>query len=172
LLKNVKIPDSGQPVVLVAEDRDEDLFMLDRAFQQLGFNTPVQYVRNGEETIAYLAGKGRFANRAEYPLPDLLLLDLKMPRQNGFEVLEWIQAQPTLSRLRTVVLTTSDDLTEITRAYQLGAASFITKPLNFVEFRNSIIAIYTYWLALNKSPPIQRPQKGSVREPSPEGSPQ
>ena len=159
-------------MVLVAEDRDEDLFMLHRAFQQLGFNTPVQYVRNGEETVAYLAGKGRFANRDEYPLPDLLLLDLKMPRQNGFEVLEWIRAQPTLSRLRTVVLTTSDDLTEITRAYQLGAASFITKPLNFVEFRNSIIAIYTYWLAINKSPPIQRPQKGSVRQPSPEGSPQ
>jgi CheY-like chemotaxis protein len=168
----VKIPDDGQPVVLVAEDRDEDLFMLRRAFQQLGFNTPVQYVRNGEEAIAYLAGKGRFANRGEYPLPHLLLLDLKMPRKNGFEVLEWIQAQPTLKELRTVVLTTSDNLTEVTRAYQLGAASFITKPLDFAEFRNGIVAIYTYWLALNKSPLIQRPQRGFMRKAPSEGSPQ
>jgi CheY-like chemotaxis protein len=167
----VKIPDNGQPVVLVAEDSDEDLFMLRRAFRQLGFNTPVQYVRDGEEAIAYLAGKGRFANREEYPLPDLLLLDLKMPRKNGFEVLGWLQAQPTLSHLRTVVLTTSRDMSEVSRAYQLGAASFITKPLNFEEFKSGIIAIYTYWLAINKSPPIQRPQKSSVRKPSPEGNP-
>ena len=124
----VKNPDDRQPVVLVAEDRDEDLFMLRRAFQQLGFNMPVQYVRNGEQAIAYIAGEGRFANREEYPLPDLLLLDLKMPRKNGFEVLEWIQAQPTLNHLRTVVLPTSDDLSEVSRAYQLGAASFITSP--------------------------------------------
>jgi CheY-like chemotaxis protein len=161
----VKNPDDRQPVVLVAEDRDEDLFMLRRAFDQLGFNTPVQYVRNGDQAIAYLAGEGRFANREEYPLPDALLLDLKMPRKSGFEVLEWIQAQPTLKELRTIVLTTSDDLSEVSRAYQLGAASFITKPLNFSEFKESIMAIHTYWLAINKSPPSKRPQKGSLRHP-------
>jgi DNA-binding response OmpR family regulator len=105
-------------------------------------------------------------------LPDVLLLDLKMPRKNGFEVLEWIQAQPTLNHLRIVVLTTSDDLSEVSRAYQLGAASFITKPLNFTEFRNSIMAIYAYWLGINTSPPIKRPQKGSLRHPSPEANPE
>src|SRR5688572_20047278 len=141
--------------------------MLRRSFQQLGFETPVQYVRDGHETIAYLGGEGKFANRVEYPLPAILLLDLKMPRKNGFDVLEWIQTQPTLKGLRTVVLTTSDDLREVNRAYQMGAASFITKPLNFTEFTDSIVAIYTYWLAINKSPPITRPQKGSVRNPSP-----
>jgi CheY-like chemotaxis protein len=147
----------SHPIVLVAEDREDDLLMLQRAFQQLGFNIPVQYVHNGEQAIAYLAGSGRFANREEHPLPDLLLLDLKMPRKNGFEVLEWIQRKPSLSRLRTVVLTTSDDIFEVNRAYQLGAASFLTKPLHFSEFRDTIQAVYNYWLALNRPATIERP---------------
>ena len=147
----------SHPIVLVAEDREDDVLMLQRAFTQLGFNVPVQYVRNGEEAIAYLAGRGRFANRVEHPLPDLLLLDLKMPRKSGFDVLEWVQSQPSLSRLRTVVLTTSDDIFEVNRAYQLGAASFLTKPLHFSEFRDTIQAVYNYWLALNRPASIERP---------------
>jgi CheY-like chemotaxis protein len=162
----LKAMNDRQPLVLVAEDRDEDIFIIRRAFRQMGFETPVQYVRDGDETIAYLAGERHFANREEYPLPAILLLDLKMPRRNGFDVLEWIQGQPTLKELRTVVLTTSDDLREVSRAYQLGAASFITKPLNFTEFKDSIVAIYTYWLAMNKSSPFTRPHKAST-DPSP-----
>ena len=154
-----------QPVVLVAEDRDEDLFMIRRAFEQLGYHTPVQYVREGEQAIAYLAGEGRFANREEHPLPDLLLLDLKMPRKNGFEVLEWIKGQPGLEALRTVVLTTSDDIFEVNRAYKLGASSFLTKPLNLTEFRDTIQAVHNYWLALNRPANVQRPQKGRVVPP-------
>ena len=158
----------NQPIVLVAEDRDEDLFMLHRSFQQLGFHTPVQYVRNGEQAIAYLAGEGRFANRLEYPLPSLLLLDLKMPRKNGFQVLEWIQQQPELNTLRTVVLTTSDDIFEVNRAYRLGASSFLTKPLNFTEFRDMIQAVHIYWVALNKAAVISRPTGPGIREPQPD----
>jgi CheY-like chemotaxis protein len=153
--------DDKQPMVLIAEDRDEDLFMLRRSFEQLGFDTPVEYVRDGEQAIAYLAGEGRFANRAEYPLPDLLLLDLKMPRKNGFEVLEWIQQQPGLDTLRTVVLTTSDEIFEAHRAYKLGASSFLTKPLSFTEFREMIQAVYGYWVRLNKPSPGQRPPRAS-----------
>ena len=155
----------NQPVVLVAEDRDEDLFILRRAFEQLGFQTPVQYVHNGEQAIAYLAGEGRFANRVEYPLPNLLLLDLKMPRKNGFEVLQWIQERPELNTLRTVVLTTSDDIFEVNRAYKLGASSFLTKPLNFTEFRDMIQAVHIYWLALNKAAAISRPTGPGIRYP-------
>ena len=158
----------NQPVVLVAEDRDEDLFILRRAFEQLGFHTPVQYVRNGEQAIAYLAGEGRFANRVEYPLPNLLLLDLKMPRKNGFEVLNWIQQRPELNTLRTVVLTTSDDIFEVNRAYKLGASSFLTKPLNFTEFRDMIQAVHIYWLALNKAAAIRRPTGPGIRHPEPD----
>src|SRR5687768_9691912 len=139
--------------------------MLRRSFQQLGFDTPVQYVRDGAQAIAYLAGEGRFANRVEYPLPNLLLLDLKMPRKNGFEVLEWIQHQPNLNTLRTVVLTTSDDIFEVNRAYKLGASSFLTKPLNFTEFRDMLQAVHIYWLALNKAAAIRRPTGPGIRYP-------
>ena len=156
---------NNQPVVLVAEDRDDDLFMLRRSFQQLGFETPVQYVRDGDETIAYLAGDGKFANRVEYPLPDLLLLDLKMPRKNGFDVLEWIQGQPELDALRVVVLTTSDDIFEVNRAYKLGASSFLTKPFNFTEFRDIVQAVHNYWLNLNRAPAVKRPTGPGIRHP-------
>jgi CheY-like chemotaxis protein len=153
------------PIVLVAEDREDDVLMLKRAFKQLGFGIPVQYVSNGDETIAYLAGSGRFANRDEYPLPDLLLLDLKMPRRSGFEVLQWIQKQPTLSKLRVVVLTTSSDIYEVNRAYQLGAASFLTKPLHFNEFRDTIQAVYNYWVALNRPGSVERPERPPAYNP-------
>src|SRR5687768_10167162 len=131
--------------------------MLRRSFQQLGFETPVQYVRDGHETIAYLGGEGKFANRVEYPLPDLMLLDLKMPRKTGFDVLEWLRTQPSLARLRVVVLTTSEELRDVNRAYALGAASFLVKPVNFVEFKDTIQAMYNYWTTVNRAPEIERP---------------
>lgn len=151
-----------QPMFLVVDDRDEDLFMLQRAFQQLGFDTPVQYLRNGEETIAYLKGEGCFANRDKFPLPSVLLLDLKMPRKNGFEVLAWIQQQPGLAELRTIVLTTSEDVYEIKRAYQLGAASFLTKPLDFTEFKDTVQLVYNYWMMLNRATNLQKLPKGAI----------
>jgi CheY-like chemotaxis protein len=159
------VNNSDNPTFLVVEDRDDDLFMIQRAFQQLGFDTPVQYLKNGEEAIAYLKGAGRYANREQFPLPSVLLLDLKMPRKNGFEVLEWIQQQPSLTDLRTVVLTTSEDVYELHRVYRLGAASFLTKPLNFTEFKDTIHVVYNYWMMLNRPPSLQRPQKGTVVPP-------
>jgi CheY-like chemotaxis protein len=95
-----------QPVVLIAEDIENDLVMLRRAFRQASIMAPIQYVTDGEQAIAYLKGEGKFARRDEFPLPDLLLLDLKMPRKSGFDVLEWLRTQPSLRHLRVVVLTT------------------------------------------------------------------
>ena len=92
--------------------------------------TPIFVVNDGEETSAYLDGQGKFANRYEYPLPELLLLDLKMPGKNGFEVLEWIRQQPGLKRLRIVVLTTWDSPQDVNRAYELGANAFMVKPFD------------------------------------------
>ena len=146
-----------QPVVLIAEDNENDIAMLQRAFRQASITAPIQYVFNGEQTISYLKGEGRFARREEFPLPDLLLLDLKMPRKSGFEVLEWLRTQPSLSHLRVVVLTTSAELRDVNRAYALGAASFLTKPLDFVEFKDTIQAMYNYWSAFNRKPQIERP---------------
>ena len=146
-----------QPVVLIAEDSENDLLMLRRAFRQASILAPMQHVSDGEQVIAYLKGEGKFGRRDEFPLPDVLLLDLKMPRKNGFEVLEWLRTQPSLRELRVVVLTTSEELRDVNRAYALGAASFLTKPLNFVEFKDTIQAMYNYWMALNRRPRIERP---------------
>lgn len=148
-----------QPVVLIAEDSENDLLMLRRAFRQASITAPMQYVQDGEQAIAYLKGDGRFSRRDEFPLPDVLLLDLKMPRKNGFDVLEWVRTQPSLRHLRVVVLTTSEELRDVNRAYALGAASFLTKPVNFVEFKDTIQAMYNYWMALNRRPELERPPR-------------
>jgi CheY-like chemotaxis protein len=145
-----------QPVVLIAEGNDDDLLLLRMAFKEFGYDGATQYVQDGEEAVAYLAGEGRFQKRSEFPLPDFLLLDLKMPRMSGLEVLAWIRAQPTLAQLRTVVFTTSDDLRDIRKAYEFGASSFLRKSVNFSEFKDTVQALFTYWLTLNKAAPAYR----------------
>jgi CheY-like chemotaxis protein len=137
----------SEPVILVAEDNENDVLMLRRAFLHLSVTAPIQYVENGEEVIAYLDGSGKFANRDEYPLPDVLLLDLKMPRKNGFDVLAWWRERKDLAAVRVVVLTTSEEIRDVNEAYRLGAASFLVKPLNFDEFRDTLFAMFQYWRA-------------------------
>src|SRR5229473_2661647 len=85
-----------EAVILLAEDREDEVLLLRHAFAKAGFLNPLQVVPNGEEAIHYLQGEGKYANRDEYPLPALVLLDLKMPRKDGFEVLQWIRQQPGL----------------------------------------------------------------------------
>lgn len=144
-------------VILLAEDNEDHALLTRRAFKQAGLLNPLYVVQDGEEAIAYLKGEGKFSNRSEYPLPTLLLLDLKMPRKNGFEVLEWLRGQPNLAPLRVVVLTTSDQIHDVNRAYQLGANSFLTKPVDFRDFVQLSSAIKGYWLWLSRTPEIERP---------------
>ena len=144
-------------VILLAEDNDDHALLTKRAFKQAGLINPVFVVPDGEHAIAYLKGEGKFSNRSEYPLPTLVLLDLKMPRKNGFEVLEWLRDQPTLAGLRVVVLTTSDQIHDVNRAYQLGANSFLTKPVDFRDFVQLSSAIKGYWLWMSRAPELERP---------------
>src|SRR4051812_19668406 len=104
-----------QAVILLAEDNEDDLLVIRKAFQRSNLLNPVHIVRDGEEAVAYLEGKGKYASRDEYPLPDLLLLDLKMPKVDGFEVLAWVRQHPTLRALCIVVLTTSTDMRDVNR---------------------------------------------------------
>jgi CheY-like chemotaxis protein len=142
-----------QVAVLIAEDDPNHLELVRRALDQTGYGWPVHCVKDGEETIAYLAGTGRFGNREEFPLPNILLLDLKMPGRDGFEVLKWIEDQRIISlslkEMRVVVLTASDEIRDVNRAYQLGAASFIVKPVDFSEFREMVASMLRYWTAMN-----------------------
>lgn len=144
-------------IILIAEDNQDHVFLLKRALRKGAVLNPVFVVGDGEEAIAYLKGEGKYADRYEFPLPALLLLDLKMPRKNGFEVLEWIRQQPGLKRLRVVVLTTSDAPEDINRAYDLGANSFMIKPLEKEQFFGLTEAIKGYWLWMSAAPALQPP---------------
>jgi CheY-like chemotaxis protein len=144
-------------VILIVEDNDDHALLLKHGFKQANLINPLQVVRDGDEAIAYLKGEGKFSNRAEYPLPALVLLDLKMPRRDGFEVLEWIRRQPGLSSMRVVVLTTSDEMRDINRAYALGANSFLVKPIKFDDFVQLSQAIKGYWLWMSRAPQAYRP---------------
>jgi CheY-like chemotaxis protein len=152
-----------QPVILLAEDNDDDVLTLCRALRRAGIEVPLQVVDDGDEAIAYLRGVGKFANRAEYPLPDLFLLDLRMPGRDGFEVLEWLRQQPSLAPLRTIVLTTSEDISDVDRAYALGANSFLTKPMDLLDFGNTLEETFNYWLKTTRAPQVNRP--GEVHPP-------
>jgi len=150
-------------VILLAEDNEDHVLLIRRAFRQSGLVNPLYVVNDGEQAIAYLKGEGQYANRAEYPLPCLLLLDLKMPNKNGFEVLEWVRREPAFSALRVIVLTTSGETRDINRAYQLGANSFLTKPVDFRDFVQLTTAIKGYWLWLSQAPELVRPERDNVK---------
>ena len=132
--------------ILVAEDNDDHVVLVKRAFQQASFLNPLQVVPDGAEAIAYLNGDGQYADRTEYPLPGLLLLDLKMPNKDGFEVMAWIREQPALGALRIIVLTTSDRVDDLQRAYELGASSFLVKPIDFRDFAQLAPALKGFWI--------------------------
>jgi CheY-like chemotaxis protein len=148
---------SEHAVILLAEDDEDHVILIKRAFAQADLRNPLYVVWNGQEAIEYLHGTGKYSNRDEYPLPDLLLLDLKMPRVDGFQVLAWIREQPELKALRTLVLTSSDDLRDVNRAYQLGANSFLVKPIDFQNVVELSRIIQKYWLKESRAPEISRP---------------
>lgn len=142
------------PTILVAEDDPDDAFMLRRAFTTANIANPVVFVSDGDEAIAYLAGTGRYADRDLHPLPVVILLDLKMPRRSGFEVLEWLRAQPRVGRLPVVVLTSSRESRDVTRAYELGANSYLVKPSSPDDLIATVRGLGLYWLVLNQPPEV------------------
>lgn len=146
-------------VILLAEDDESHVELTLRSFRNGGLLNPVFVVNDGDEAIEYLAGEGKYADRMTYPLPSLLLLDLKMPNRDGFEVLQWIRKQPALCRLRVVVLTSSGEIRDVNRAYELGANSFLVKPVRTDEFFRLTDAIKGYWLWLSAQPEIDDPPR-------------
>src|SRR5262249_17375864 len=108
---------TDRPIILLAEDNEDDVILIERAFRKAGLLSPLMVVRDGEEAISYISGFGRYSDRAQFPLPDLFLLDLKLPMRDGFEVLRWIQTQPELKKLPVIVLTQSDRIRDANQAY-------------------------------------------------------
>ena len=143
-------------VILLVEDNADDAALLRRAFIKARVMNPLHFARSGEEAIAYLGGSGKYANRAEFPLPSLVLLDLKMPGMDGFDVLRWVRQDHALKALRVVVLSYSDDMRDVNTAYKLGANSFLIKPADFDRFVEISQALNGYWIWMDRAPDIEK----------------
>jgi len=158
-------------VILLVEDREDDILLIRKAFEKALLTNPVYVVRNGEEAISYLMAEPPYSNRSEYPLPDLILLDLKMPKIDGFEVLTWIRQQPGIRNLAVIVLTSSEDLRDVNQAYALGANSFLVKPLDFQNSVELARTLHRYWLKSSRLPETFRTPSPSSPASEPGASP-
>ena len=132
--------------ILVTDDDENDLFFLQRAIARAGLANPLFVSHDGQEAIDYLAGAPPYDNRIRYPLPGLLLLDLKMPRVNGFDVLSWWSQRPDLKHIRVVVLSSSSHEEDVKKAKDLGAHDFRTKPPEFQNLVDLIRDVHQRWL--------------------------
>lgn len=140
---------SAQRLILYAEDDTNDAFLLARAFEKVGIEWPLRVVNDGQEAIAYLSALPPFEDRAQHPLPGLLLLDLKMPRKTGLEVLKWVRTTSQICTLPVLMLTSSNLETDVHRAYLLGANGYLVKPNNPRELLSMVEAIRSFWLQQN-----------------------
>ena len=136
--------------ILMADDNPCDILEVERVLRKARISNPLCAVRDGLELIAYLQGEGAYGDRILYPYPAIVLLDLKMPRKSGLEVLEWLRTGPEHQELGVIVLTALEDLDELRRAYQLGAHSFLAKPIGVADFHN--LATGLKGIALESNP--------------------
>src|ERR1051325_4774959 len=118
-------------VILLVDDSENDIELIRRAIERAGLTNRLVAINDSEEVMAYFQGLGKYGDRDKYPLAHLVLLDLKMPKVDGFELLTSIRGQPGLTGVPVIVLTSSDLLFDVTRAYELGASSYLVKPLEF-----------------------------------------
>ena len=138
--------------ILLVEDEENDVFFLKHAFEEVGILNPLQVAQDGKEAMDYLSGHGEYADREQFPLPCLILLDLKLPRVMGFEVLQWIREQPALKSLVVIILTSSRLEPDIEKAYKLRANAYLVKPSTPTELRAIATGIKQFWLELNHGP--------------------
>ena len=132
-------------VILLAEDDADDRLLVKDAMSECGWEGELRYVENGEELLNYLLRRGQYASEAAAPRPALILLDLNMPRKDGREALQDIKADPNLRRIPVVVLTTSRADIDVSRLYDLGANSFVSKPVRFDALVNVFRTLAQYW---------------------------
>lgn len=132
--------------VLLVEDDLNDIFLVKRAFKMARIKNPLQIVTDGQEAIGYLRGDGKYADRTAHPLPKLIVMDIRMPRRSGFEVLEWVKdSSKPLHRIPVVIVSSSDNPVDINRAYELGANAYMVKPVEFRAVEHLFESITHYW---------------------------
>ena len=150
--ENMQTTGLRDSAILLVEDDEADILLLRRAFRNAHIANPLIEVRDGQAAIQYLSGEGDYAERTRYPIPFMVLLDLRLPKLSGFEVIAWMRDQPQLANLVVVVLTASDHVPDVTKARDLGANSYLVKPGNFEELVEMVKRIKGRWLLLDRLP--------------------
>lgn len=137
--------------ILIADDDADDRMFLEQAMRQNGYDQDIRFVEDGEELMEYLKRQGRY-NESNAPWPNMLILDLNMPRKNGFQALSEIKDDPKLRRLPVIVMTTSSADEDVVKTYNLGVNSFVTKPFNYNRLVEMVGTLKTYWMDTVKLP--------------------
>lgn len=136
--------------ILLVEDNENDIIFMKRMMRVTEIHHPLKVVTDGQQAIDYLAGTESFADRVEFPLPCLVLLDLKLPRKDGLEVLKWIRQSPAHQTLVVLILSTSKEPHDIERAYRLGANAYLVKPHDVGQLAELMKSVKTFWLTFNE----------------------
>ena len=139
--------------ILLVEDNRMDVELTLDAFKEARLLNTIYVSPNGQDALEYLFGRGKYADRITYPIPNLVLLDLKLPGVDGFEVLRQVKSAPILRRLPVIILTSSKEEGDRALTYDIGANSYIVKPVSFNGFLDVIKQIEGYWISLNVAPP-------------------
>lgn len=141
--------------ILLVEDNPVDILLMQRAFRNETFaHISLHIVRDGDAAVFYLNGDAEYSDRARYPLPTIILLDLKLPRRSGHEVLAWLKQQPELKRLPVVILTSSRQTLDVHQAYDLGVNSYLVKPVGFASLLEMMNTFSEYWLNYTELPEL------------------
>lgn len=148
---------TARTTILLVEDNETDVLLIQRAFGKAKLANPVHVVTDGDAAVAYLNGDGEYADRERFPLPLLILLDLKLPRRSGLEVLEWLRGQETLRRTPVVMLTSSQQSRDVNAAYDFGVNSYLVKPVEFDALFELLKTVKLYWIMLNEPPGANPP---------------
>ncbi|PAW77628.1 MAG: hypothetical protein B9S32_10115 [Verrucomicrobia bacterium Tous-C9LFEB] len=133
-------------IILMVEDNDDDAFITSRAFNSAQVDVTIKRAEDGQSAMDYLEGGGVYADRKTYPLPDIVLLDLKLPRKSGLEVLQWVRKHPTLHPMVILVLTSSSERADVEAAYQLHVNAYVVKPTSINHMVDIARHIHSFWL--------------------------
>lgn len=137
---------ASNETILLVEDNEDDIFALRRAIKKAGIANPLRVATDGQQAVDYLVATAEPASREKHPLPFLVLLDLKLPYRDGFQVLEWIRTQPHLAQVMVVMLTGSDERRDHQRAYALGARSYLVKPASAEDIKGLLDSLRSHWI--------------------------
>ena len=141
---------TSSKAMLLVEDNEDDVFLMKRALKSAQIVNPLQVVEDGQQAVEYLSGTGKYSDREKHPFPAVVFLDLKLPIKSGLEVLEWIRTRGDFENLVVLVLTSSNEPSDLNRAYKLGANSYLVKPPTAMQLLELAKAFKWYWLEFNR----------------------